>query len=135
MVHRQPIKVRFYELDPYNHLNHSAYIQYFEVGRVELLEEAGLGLSDLQNRGRHVVVTGIETRFLTPAHAHDELIVETRLREMKRVSAVWEQRLLRGDEVLATQVVSTAMTDTSGRPVRFPPELVEALAGYRSDGP
>ena len=42
MAHRYPIKVRFYELDPYNHLNHASYVQYFEVGRVELLESIGI---------------------------------------------------------------------------------------------
>jgi len=45
MAHRYPIKVRFYELDPYNHLNHASYVQYFEVGRVELLESIGFGLA------------------------------------------------------------------------------------------
>ena len=46
-AHRIDLKVRFYELDPYGHLNHSAYVQFFETGRVELLEDAGLGLVSL----------------------------------------------------------------------------------------
>jgi acyl-CoA thioester hydrolase len=130
VIHRHPIKVRFYELDPYNHLNHSAYVQYFEVGRVEMLEEAGVGLADLQGRGHHLVVTEINTRFLSPAKAHDELVVETKVREFRRATSTWEQRLLRGDEVLATQVVSFATTNPQGRPVRMPEELTDALAPY-----
>ncbi len=42
MPHRHEVKVRFYELDPYGHLNHSSYIQLFETGRIEMLEEAGV---------------------------------------------------------------------------------------------
>ena len=49
--HRHPVKVRFYELDPYGHLNHSVYVQLFETGRIELLDEAGLGLHDLEAEG------------------------------------------------------------------------------------
>ena len=44
-AHRTTIRVRFYELDPYNHVNHSVYVSYFESARVELLAEAGYGVS------------------------------------------------------------------------------------------
>lgn len=130
MVHRHPVKVRFYELDPYNHLNHSAYIQYFEVGRVELLEALGFGLATMKERGYHLVVTEIETRFLASAGPHDELVIETSVAELRRATSRWSQRLLRGDEVLATQQVTAAMTDTTGKPVRFVPELAAALEPY-----
>jgi acyl-CoA thioester hydrolase len=132
MLHRHPVKVRFYELDPYNHLNHSAYIQYFEVGRVELLEALGFGLAAMQQRGYHLVVTEIHTRFLAPAGPHDELIIETGVADVRRASSRWVQRLLRGDEVVATQTVTAAMTNTGGRPVRFLPDLAEALEPYRT---
>jgi acyl-CoA thioester hydrolase len=130
VIHRQPIKVRFYELDPYNHLNHSAYVQYFEVGRVELLEALGFGLADLQARGQHLVVAEIHTRFISPARAHDELVVETWVHRLRRASTTWEQRLRRDGAVLATQTVTAAMTDPGGTPTRFPVELTEALQPY-----
>ncbi len=38
VTHRATIKVRFYELDPYGHVNHSVYIQYFEAARAEWLD-------------------------------------------------------------------------------------------------
>jgi acyl-CoA thioester hydrolase len=129
--HRTRIKVRFYELDPYNHLNHSAYIQYFEVGRIELLEKIGYSLPEMMERGRMIVVSEIQTRFLRAAESGDEVVVETEVVESRRVSARWRQRILLGDEVLATQEVRAAMTDLAGRPQRFPPELTEALAPYR----
>jgi acyl-CoA thioester hydrolase len=134
MAHRYPIKVRFYELDPYNHLNHAAFVQYFEVGRVELLEEIGVGLAELQELGRHIVVTEIQTRFLKSAGPHDTLVVETEVLEIRRASSRWRQRLLRGDDVIATQVVHAAMTDTSGKPVRFSSEVAAALEPYRAEG-
>ena len=130
MLHRHPVKVRFYELDPYNHLNHSAYIQYFEVGRVELLEALGFGLAAMKDRGYHLVVTEIQTKFLASAGPHDELVIETGVAELRRASSRWAQRLFRGDEVIATQTVTAAMTNTDGRPVRFMPELMAALEPY-----
>lgn len=134
MIHRHRIKVRFYELDPYNHLNHAAYIQYFEVGRVELLEELGFGLAAMQDDGVHLVVTGIQTRFLASAGPHDELMIETSVQSVRRVTTTWEQRLMRGTTVLATQVVEVAATDATGRPTRIPQELVAALGPYLPTG-
>ncbi len=130
MIHRHPVKVRFYELDPYNHLNHSSYIQYFEVGRVELLESLGFSLATMQERGFHLVVTAIETRFVASAGPHDELVIETQVAQLRRASSTWRQRIVRGDEVLAEQQVTAAMTNTDGKPVRFAAELAEALEPY-----
>ena len=130
-AHRIPIKVRFYELDPYNHLNHSAYIQYFEVARIELLAEIGYTLPGMMADGLMIVVTDIETRFLGSARSGDEVVVETELIEARRVTARWQQRLVLGEEVLATQEVRAAMTDLDGRPRRFPTALLEALERFR----
>ena len=127
MPHSTPISVRFYELDPYRHLNHSVYVQYFEVGRIDLFASFGWTLTGMAELGANIVVSEITTRFIAPAVEADQLVVETRVAEVKRVSAVFEQRILRGEEVLATQIVTTACVNLEGRPIRFPDELHAAL--------
>ena len=140
-VHRHPVKVRFYELDPYGHLNHSVYVQLFETGRIELLDEVGLGLHDLEDQGYRFVVSQIATRFLASAVGGDRLVVETEVLELRRASSRWGQRILRvppeGDEadeaepeLLATQEVVAAVTGTNGRPTRFPEFMAERLAPH-----
>ena len=127
MIHRTPIKVRFYELDPYRHLNHSVYIQYFEVGRIDLFAAFGWTLGQMEDLGTHIVVTEITTKFLAPGVEGDELVVETWVDDIKRVSTSFGQRILRGDEVLAEQQVRGACTTLEGRPTRLP-EGFPALA-------
>ena len=129
-AHRFDLKVRFYELDPYGHLNHSAYVQFFETGRVELLEEVGLDLEPLAARGYRFVVNRIETSFDRPVRAGETITVETEVVEFRRASSVWRQRLLRGDEVVARQQLRAAITNAGGRPVRVPTEVAQALAPY-----
>jgi YbgC/YbaW family acyl-CoA thioester hydrolase len=131
--HRHPVKVRFYELDPYGHLNHSVYVQLFETGRIELLDSVGLGLQDLEDQGYRVIVSRIETRFLKPAVGGDLLVIETEVIENRRASSRWGQRIMRGDEALATQEVLAAVTDTAGKLVRSPAFIGEALAPYAID--
>lgn len=130
MIHRTPISVRFYELDPYGHVNHSAYIQYFEVGRIDLFKEMGWSLTQMSDLGTQIVVAGIETRFLAPGVEGDELVVETWVEDVRRVSIRFGQRIMRGEDVLATQTVHGACVGPSGKPKRIPDELTEGLARF-----
>ena len=130
MFHRHPIKVRFYELDPYGHLNHSVYVQLFETGRIELLEEAGIPLQALEKQGYRFLVSRIETSFLRPVGAGAKLVVETEVAETRRASSIWQQRLLENNEPVATQTVRIGVTDQRGRPIRFPEEMTTALSPY-----
>lgn len=135
MIHKTPIAVRFYELDPYRHLNHSVYIQYFETGRIDLFKEMGWSLTQMSDLGTQIVVVCIETRFMAPGVENDELIVESWVEEVKRVSMRFGQRIVRGDEVLATQKVHGACTSLDGRPKRIPDELLAGLLGFEGTLP
>ncbi len=132
MPHRHKVKVRFYELDPYGHLNHSAYIQLFETGRIEMLEQAGMALHEIEKNNFRFVVSQIETAFLKPVEAGSFLTVETEILEMRRASSLWWQQILDENEVVATQRVRTAITNRDGKPIRAPQQILEALTPFLS---
>lgn len=134
MIHKTPISVRFYELDPYRHLNHSVYIQYFETGRIDLFKELGWSLTQMADMGTQIVVVSIETQFLAPGLEGDDLVIETWVDELKRVSMLFGQRIVRGEDVLATQTVQGACVSMDGRPTRIPPELTSGLLAFRKQG-
>ena len=134
MIHETPIAVRFYELDPYRHLNHSVYIQYFETGRIDLFREMGWSLTQMSDLGTQVVVARIETRFLLPGLEGDDLVVETWVEDVQRVSMHFGQRIVRGDDVLATQSVHGACVSLDGRPKRIPEELMIGLSRFKQQG-
>lgn len=119
--------VRFHELDAYGHVNHGVYLNYFEHARVELLDAIGFGLQVLEDRGVQLVVAKVTVRYLAPASLGDRLVIETELVQMRRASGTWGQRLLRGEELLATATVRSAATNRQGRPIRPPEDLVAAL--------
>lgn len=133
MAHRTPISVRFNEIDPYKHVNHAVYLTYFEVGRTDALEMAGIPIEQLADDGVQLVITKVEVRFLTPALAGDRLVVTTGLAVSRRASHVWRQQVVRpgpegdGDEVLVEGDITIAVTDLSGRPTRPPGWLGDAF--------
>lgn len=127
MPHRHNVKVRFYELDPYGHLNHSAYIQLFETGRIEMLEDLGISLNELEKNNFRFVVSQIETAFLKPVEAGSFLAIETEIIEMRRASSLWWQQIVNKTDVVATQRARVAITNRDGKPVRTPQQIIEAL--------
>ena len=126
-MHTTQVKVRFYELDPYDHVNHTKYLAYFEAARVEYLEELGWGLLSMKERGLQIVVVELHARFLAAASLHDVLTVETEVAEIGRATSTWNQRLVRDGETIATLEVKAAFTDRSGRPRRVPAEFAAAV--------
>ena len=127
MSHSTTIRVRFYELDPYEHVNHSVYIQYFEAARVEWLTEIGFPLEQTLADGLQIVVTELNTRYLGSAGPGEILTVESRLADLRRASMSFDQRILRGDQVLVEQTITAAMVNNEGRPTRVPQALADAL--------
>ena len=126
-VHTTTLKVRFYELDPYDHVNHTNYFAYFETARIEYLNEMGWPLDVIKEKGRQFVVVEISARFLAAARYGQELTIHTWVEEAGRVKSTWLQTMLRDDEEVARVSVTAAFTDLQGRPRRLPPEFAEHI--------
>ncbi len=133
MPHSHKVKVRFYELDPYGHLNHSAYVQLFETGRIEMLEQAGLALHEIEKNNFRFVVSQIETAFLKPVEAGSFLTIKTEIMEIRRASSLWWQQIMDETDVVATQRVRVAITNLEGKPIRAPQQIIEALTPFLSN--
>jgi acyl-CoA thioester hydrolase len=128
MKHQSVMRVRFGELDPYNHVNHAVYVSYFESGRDEALRFAGVGLDRLGELGFQFVVTDLSVKYRVPAVAGDVLTVETWIAELRGVTSQWRQQILRGDQVLVECELRAGSTDRNGRPKRLPEEVRALLA-------
>lgn len=133
--HRMTIDVRFYELDPYNHVNHTMYLAYCEVARIRSLDSAGIGMASLERRGFRIVVTDLTAKFLMPAGADDRLDGVTDVIAIGRASHQWQQRIERNDDVLFTLAIRAAMIDLDGKPTRVPDFAREALDPVPGPGP
>lgn len=128
---RLDVRVRFHELDPYGHVNHGVYLNWFETARIEAMDALGYGLATLRERGIHLVVTEANLRFLRPAVAGDVVTIESEIRDLRRATSWWHQRAVRDGEVLAEVDVRSGTVDPDGRPVAAPADVVTALQQLR----
>lgn len=126
-IHRYPVKVQFDEVDQYGIVHHTRYFVYFERARVELMGALGMkpGLSD----GLGLVVARADARFRASARFLDDLVVEQGCARSGAARIELAYRILRGDVVVATALLTLAFVGKDGRPCRAPEHLREGLAG------
>ena len=105
------------------YLHHSRYLQYFEMGRVELLRSLGYSYADLERRDVFFVVVKAEIRYKAPARYDDELTLLTRLVRATHVRYDHAYELKRGNVLLAEGTTTIACVDRAGEIRQIPDEL------------
>ena len=107
------------------YLHHSRYLQYFEMGRVELLRSLGHSYADLERDGVLFVVVKVECRYKSPARYDEELSLTTRVARQTHVRIDHAYELRRGETLLAEATTTIACVGRDGRVTQIP----EFLAG------
>ncbi len=118
--HAISLRVRYPEVDAMGYLHHSRYLQYFEMGRVELLRAHGFSYADLERAGVFFVVTKAEVRYRAPARYDDELQLTTRIVKQTFVRYDHAYVLRRGTTMLAEGTTTIACVGRDGRVVAIP---------------
>lgn len=121
--HATDLTVRSYECDSYGHVNNAVYLNYLEAARHGLLASIGFDYPALRAAGHGLVVARIDIRYRRPAVEGDALRVLSRPVKRLRIGGVMEQRVLKGDEVVAEAEVTWVSIDRSGRAAPLPPEF------------
>lgn len=122
------VRVRYAESDPMGVLHHSKYFEYFEMGRTELLRQAGFRYRDLEARGVLFVVVKLECRFRAPARYDDELTLTTTFSRMTRARIDHTYELRRDGRLLCEASSTLACVDREGKLIGIPEELFGANA-------
>lgn len=121
--HQIEIRVRYPEVDSMGFLHHSRHLQYFEMGRTELLRSLGFTYADLEERGFLFVVVKVEVKYRAPAKYDDVLTLITRVTRQTLVRFDHSYELRRGDQLIADGLSTIACVNRQGEVVEMPEEL------------
>lgn len=121
-------RVRYCECDPMGVVHHAAYIPWLEMGRTELLRDAGVSYADLEAAGVFLVIVKLECSYKRPCYYDDLVEVRTRVVGGSRVKIRHEYETVRADggDVSAQTPGTGERTDGAGSLVqrRIPGELL-----------
>lgn len=123
------LTVRFAETDLMGVVHHSAYVVWFEAGRVAWMTVAGMPYAEVAATGHHFAVTAIHAEYRAAVRFGDVVRVITRLTRLRsrQVAFAYEVRHASRDELLATGSSEHICVDLEGRMARVPEEVLTRL--------
>ena len=135
--HVLPVRIYYEDTDFTGVVYHANYLRYFERGRSDFLRLAGVSHQALLElpEPSAFTVTKITVDFKRAARIDDALLVRTIYDSVRGPRLFIRQRITRAEELIATAEVEAACIDLSGRAIRPPAGLKEALAPLFADSP
>jgi acyl-CoA thioester hydrolase len=105
--------------------HHSHHFVWFEIGRTELMREAGLAYARVEEEGLFLPVVEARCAYLAPVRYDDRLTIHTSLEPGTGARVRFTYRIVRDEDgaVVATGSTTHAATDRRGRPRRPPAAL------------
>lgn len=123
------IRVRFAETDAQGVAHNSNYFVWFEVARVEFLEQFAGGYQRLRDEGIESLVLESHARFIAPAVFDDRLLIHTRCHDLRGARFRFEYVVARDGVAIAEGWTAHGTVDSRTlRPTRTPQWLREAIA-------
>jgi acyl-CoA thioester hydrolase len=138
-VNETRLRVRYAETDQMGVVYHSNHFIWFEVGRVELLRQLGFSYRDMESEDRRfIAVAEAKCRYRAPARYDEEVLVRTRLLNVRESVVQFGYELRRADDgtLLAEGETTHIVTDSDMKIAALPERHLKAFraAVGRTDG-
>lgn len=123
------LRVRYSETDQMGTFYNSRALEWFECGRTELLRQLGIPYAQMEERGVMLPVVEAHVEYLGRAQYDDELVQATTAAMSGKARVRFDLKIdhAEGGGAVAKGYTVHAVTDTSGKPIRPPQWLLEAI--------
>jgi acyl-CoA thioester hydrolase len=127
--HATTTRVRYGEVDSMGVAYHGSYLPWFEMGRTELMRDAGLPYADLERRGFLLVVTEAHLEFRSSAAYDEPITIRTRVSEIGKASIRFDYVVAGADGAVRCEgYTRLACLQRDGRRLRrLPEDIVSRL--------
>lgn len=132
-THKTTIRVRYADTDKMQFVYNGKYLEYFEVGRTEMLREAGLPYKVIEDKGYQLPVLSSFIEYKSPGRYDDLLEIEAVLKELPVLKIHIDYIVRRSEtgEILAEGYTEHAFIREETKRATRPPEFyLEALRKY-----
>lgn len=133
LTHTTEIRVRYADTDKMEFVYNGKYLEYFEVGRTELLRSVGLAYSEVEKLGYQLPLLEAGLKYFSPARYDDLLLVKASVHELysPKVHIVYEVKRKSDSELIAegftTHIFMKAETKKAVRPPKI---YIDTLAPF-----
>jgi acyl-CoA thioester hydrolase len=131
--HTSEIRVRYADTDKMQFVYNGKYLEYFEVGRTELLRSLGLPYSEVEKSGYQLPLLEAGVTYKNPAKYDDILLVKATVKELYSPKVHIEYLITRKEteEIIAKGFTTHIFMNAETKKAVRPPKLyIEILAPY-----
>ena len=129
MKHEFHVRVYYEDTDLAGIVYYANYLKFIERARSTMVREAGIDQNAMKDSdGLVFAVRHVDATFLKPAKMDDELRIATKLQQLSGAQLLFEQDVLRGDEMLFSSKITVICMNAAGRVIRLPAEIRAQLA-------
>lgn len=131
--HSTEIRVRYADTDKMQFVYNGKYLEYFEVGRTELLRSLGLPYSEVEKAGYQLPLLEANLKYINPARYDDLLVVKATVKELYSPKVHIEYIIKRKDteEIIAEGFTTHIFMKAETKKAVKPPKIyVDILAPY-----
>jgi len=118
------------EIDEQGHANNVAYVAWMQAAAIAHSAALGWTAERYRQLGQGWVARSHTIEYLRPAVAGDEIVVQTHVADMKKVTSTRVYRIIRraDGELLARAETNWAFVNyATGKPTRIPAEIAHAF--------
>lgn len=128
LEHHFGLRVYFEDTDLTGVVYHANYLRYMERARSDMLLAAGVDQrSTFENGEGAYALRSVRLDYRVPARLGEELTVVSRLVSLRAAAVVIQQRVMRGETIVAAGEVEAAFVSPTGRPRRQPAAWIAAF--------
>lgn len=106
------LRVRYQETDQMGVVYHANYVNWFEIGRTELIREMGVTYRDIEAEGLLLPLIDLQVSFRYPARYDDRIAVYTRIEHFTHTRMTFACEVRRIEDETAT--LSRRSSDPAG---------------------
>ena len=129
-MHKTEHRVIYADTDAGQVVYYANYLRWFESGRREICRELGIDLASLDKDGMIVPVVEVHCNYLHPARYDDDIIVETKISEIKDKSIRFDYRIFRkndGKLLVTGHTVNVFVNKKKMKSEKIPEEIRKKL--------
>lgn len=133
LSHKTEVRVRYADTDKMQFVYNGKYLEYFEVGRTELLRSAGLPYAELEKLGYQLPLVEAYVKYKSPALYDDILEIEAVVKELYTPKIHIEYTIKRKftNELIAEGFTTHIFIKADTKKAVRPPKIyIEALKKY-----
>ena len=125
------IRVRYADTDQMGVAYYARYLEWFEVGRTEMLRAQGLPYAEIEKEKVALPVLEAHCKYRKAVRYDQLLRVVSRLKEIPRASLRIDYEIFdEGDQLLAEGYTLHTFINFAGRPVRPPQVFMRKMRDY-----